>query len=186
MCNGKVELDPVGNGVDGTAQSQSNPTSSSNNTLTSATAVSVVAAATTRDGQVGRRNADASFAVSLVAESVEIYSASNGCWVVADIVRPASPTPAGRDQGRGGPGRVTVEYVLGGERRKKTVRANDRSLLRPRCDTVLPMPEQQQQQQQQQQQHNKGKKFKTGKKEKSDKKAAKKRRKHSECPDCLK
>ena len=33
--------------------------------------------------------------------------------------------------GLAAPGKVTVEYVLGGERRAKTVRANDRTMLRP-------------------------------------------------------
>ena len=57
----------------------------------------------------------------MAAGSVEIFSASHNCWVVAASVVPAE----------GAPGRVRVEYVLGEERRAKTVRANDHRRLRP-------------------------------------------------------
>ena len=57
----------------------------------------------------------------MAAGSVEIFSASHNRWVVAASVVPAE----------GAPGRVRVEYVLGEERRAKTVRANDHRRLRP-------------------------------------------------------
>lgn len=144
MCNGKVDLDPDKGGSEANVGDAGRVARPQQDRAPAAVVSGAPAVEKLTTGGLG-------VALSPIAGSVEIYSASYSRWVVADCVRPASPSPQNRNQGGGSPDRVTVEYVLAGERRKKTVRANNRSLLRPRYDAAQPVQEKQQQRQQQQQ-----------------------------------
>ena len=113
MCNGAVELEG------GAAP----PPPTDTIGPPSAAAAAAAAAASARAAAVWCQST-----VSVLAGSVEIFSSSHGQWVVADSVRPVAAPPGKAAKALG---KVTVEYLLGGERRAKTVRANDRTMVRP-------------------------------------------------------